>query len=301
MGFYAPQIAAVNPVQVIAGQVASITISGLNFGTNQSDVVGAIRTTTGEKPCEPLILVSDTSAICNLSVNALIPHTGNLVIGVGTPWSGGQQNTSASGIESRIKEIDPPAEVELTLAVDIATIPEGSPESFISDVSAAVGVPVWRIQITQILAGSIIVVFVILPDPNSIIATTPQAAAAIIAEQAAQPTSALLTGSTTGSVTGVAVAASVLEAAAAATGTTITTTTTPDYKRLSEPKEYTLADMEQCLYTCRLLCETGNEVPSVDGFPVLPDERPIVCTSECMTHCGYGRKFTPSSLSLTGF
>jgi hypothetical protein len=47
--------------------------------------------------------------------------------------------------------------------------------------------------------------------------------------------------------------------------------------------------MERCLSKCRRMCETGNEVPAIDGYPVLAIERPRVCKTQCMNHCGFGR------------
>ena len=47
--------------------------------------------------------------------------------------------------------------------------------------------------------------------------------------------------------------------------------------------------MERCLRKCRQMCETGNEVPAIDGYPVLAIERPRVCKTQCMNHCGFAR------------
>jgi len=295
VSFPAPTIKIIEPVQVTAGTSVIITITGTSFGANNTDVIGALRTSTGENPCAPLTLISDTSALCYLFPMTGQQLDGNIVVGVGTPWSGGQQNSTASGIESKLKEFDPPAEVELTVAKNIDEIAVGTParvefeNTFKGDVAAATGIPEFRINITSIRPGSVVVVFVILPDPNSITTSTPAQVASVIAAQAADPTSALLTGSVTSAVTGVSVAASVLEAAAQATGTIITTSTQPDYFTKSEPADYTLPNMERCLSRCRRLCETGNEVPSIDGYPVLAIERPRVCKTQCMAHCGFGR------------
>jgi len=296
VSFPAPTVKLIEPVQVTAGTAVIITVTGTSFGNNNTDVIGALITSNGENPCSPLQLVSDTSALCHLQPKTGQQLDGNIIIGVGTPWSGGQQNSTTSlGLESKLKEFDPPAEVELTVAKNIDEIPEGSPAraqfetSFKGDIAKAAGVPEFRVNITAIRPGSVVVVFVILPDPNSIVTSTPAQVAAVIAQQAADPTSALLTGSVTSGVTGVSVAASVLESAAQATGTIISTTTQPNYFTASEPKDYTLPNMERCLSRCRRLCETGNEVPSIDGYPVLAIERPRVCKTQCMSHCGFGR------------
>ena len=231
--FPAPTVKVVQPVQVTAGVPATITVTGTNFGKNKTDVIGVLVTATGEIRCEPLNLLSDSSLTCGLKPKAGMTFNGNIRIGVGTTWSGGQQNSSATGVESKVKEFDPPAEVELTLAKDITTIPEGSPEriTFVAavanDIASAAKVPPSRVNVTSLRAGSLVVVFVILPDPDSATTSTPAQVAALIATQAADPTSPLLSGATTSAVTGVSVPASVLEAAAEASGTTISTSTTP--------------------------------------------------------------------------
>lgn len=94
-------------------------------------------------------------------------------------------------------------------------------------------------------------------------------------------------------ITGVTVPASILAQAAASTGTIITTSQMPSYFKNSEPREYNLPDMERCMYICRLGCETGDEIPAVNGLPALPIERPRVCKKQCLQHCGFGRPFVP--------
>jgi len=302
VSFPKPTVKVVVPAQVVGGVTAVVTISGTNFGTNQSDVVAELVGGTGRYRCDPLTLVSDSSVICTLPFKSGVVHAGTFTVAVGTDWSGGQQNSTET-TEAQIKEFDPPAEIKLTIAKDIAEIPPASParvqfiNDFTTDLSGAIGVPEFRINVTDIVAGSVVVIFTILPDPNSATTITPAAAAAIVAEQAANPASALLSGVVTSATTGVSVPAAVLEAAAAAASSTVTAAlTVPEYFKQSEPREYTLPNMEQCMYTCRLLCETGNEVPSVNGFPALPLERPRICKSQCMTHCGFGRPFTPGAL-----
>jgi hypothetical protein len=300
--FPKPQITAVVPAQVVAKSTFNATISGVNFGTNRSDVVAALITDAGENRCDKIILKSDQQIICTIKPRVGLIHKGTFRVGIGNAWSGRQQNSSLVD-KAKIKEFDPPAPVKLTIAKDIATIPAGSPEreTFVTalkgDISKAAGVAEYRINVTDIVAGSVVVVFTILPDPNSATSVTPAAAAAAIAKQAADPTSVLLSGAVTSAVTGVAVAASILEAAAAEVGATVTAEEkVPDYFKQSEPLDYTLPNMEQCMYTCRLLCETGNEIPSVNGYPALPLERPRVCKSQCMTHCGFGRPFVPGGM-----
>ena len=297
--FPKPAITAIQPAQVVPKSTFNVTISGINFGTNRSQVVAALITDAGENRCDKIILNSDQQIICTIKPRVGLIHKGTFRVGIGNAWSGRQQNSSLVD-KAKIKEFDPPAPVKLTIAKDIATIPPGSPEreTFVTavkgDISKAAGVAENRINVTDIVTGSVVVVFTILPDPNSATSVTPAAAAAAIAQQAADPTSVLLSGSVTSAVTGVAVAASILEAAAAEVGATVSAEAkVPDYFKQSEPLDYTLPNMELCMYTCRLLCETGNEIPSVNGFPALPLERPRICKSQCMTHCGFGRPFVP--------
>lgn len=300
--FPKPDITAVDPAQVVAKSTFNVTISGVNFGTNRSDVVAALITDAGENRCDKIILKSDQQIICTIKPRVGLVHKGTFRVGVGNAWSGRQQNSSLVD-KAKIKEFDPPAPVKLTIAKDIATIPPGSPEreTFVTavkgDISKAAGVAEHRINVTDIVTGSVVVVFTILPDPNSATSVTPAAAAAAIAQQAADPTSVLLSGAVTSAVTGVAVAASILEAAAAEVGSTVTAEAkVPDYFKQSEPLDYTLPNMEECMYKCRLLCETGNEIPSVNGYPALPLERPRICKSQCMTHCGFARPFVPGGM-----
>ena len=56
--------------------------------------------------------------------------------------------------------------------------------------------------------------------------------------------------------------------AAKATGTRISTSQMPHYFKDSEPVDYTPRNMEKCVFKCRYMCETGNEIPSVNGIPV---------------------------------
>lgn len=59
------------------------------------------------------------------------------------------------------------------------------------DICKALGLEISRCEVTGVRAGSIVIVFVIKPDPNSVTSLTPAAAAAEIAKQAADPTVSL--------------------------------------------------------------------------------------------------------------
>ncbi len=145
-----------------------------------------------ESTCEIQGQVLDTHIVCTLPMKKGSRHNGLLVVSVGTDWSGGQQNTS-TGAHSKIKEMDPPAPVTVTVMKDISEIASGSPEeamfvaSFVTDISKAVGIPQERIRVISIKAGSVIVEFEILPDPMSIISLSPASVAADIVKQASNP------------------------------------------------------------------------------------------------------------------
>jgi hypothetical protein len=106
--------------------------------------------------------------------------------------------------------------------------------------------------------------------------------AATIAQQAADPNSLLRTGSITSAVTGVSVSQDILQQAAVAAGTTAQATAKPSYFRLCEPKSYHAFDMEMCYDCCSFKCETGNEVPAVNGLPVSACAYPVHWSGVCM-------------------
>jgi hypothetical protein len=180
-------------VQFEAGATAVVTISGRNFGTNGSDVQAYLRMSSGgEAPCDERRLVSDTLIICTLLPKKGRTIEGVFVVTAGSDWSGGGQNSS-TGLNSQVKEIDAPVEVIITIAKDISEIPPGSLQeaqfiaAFITDISRAIGVTPDRINVTSIHPGSVIVVFVILPDLTSTTTLSPAAAAAEIVQQASNP------------------------------------------------------------------------------------------------------------------
>lgn len=174
VSYPAPILTSISPVQVPSGQTAVVTISGANFGTNETDVVGVLITNEGQIACTPMKLLSDKAVTCTLPVTTGVPFTGRFVVGVGTAFSGGQQNTTETGQPAKLKEYDLPAEVTLKLSIDISTIPAGSvarvqfETNFRRDIATATTIAEWRVQIKSILPGSIVIVFVIcnVPDPT---------------------------------------------------------------------------------------------------------------------------------------
>ncbi len=189
----APEVQSITPVQFEPGVTAVITIYGKNFGTNFSEVNAYLRLDGGgEATCDESQLVSDAQFVCTLLPKKSRKNEGVFVISVGTDWSGGHQNSS-TGINSRVKEIDLPVEVTMTIAKEFSTIPPGSlalaqfVAEFKSDVARAIGVPEHRINVTSVSPGSVIVVFVILPDPLSLVSLSPATAAAEIFRQASNP------------------------------------------------------------------------------------------------------------------
>ena len=229
---------------------------------------------------------------------------GNIILTVGNDWSGGAQS-SKTGDASRIALIVhyAPVEVAATLPLDITDYPEGSSAAeelkatFATDVSTAIGVPSWRISVTGLKAGSIIITFAILPDETSTTAASPASLAVNIATQAADPSSPLRQGTLT-SQASVSVPASVLKvaeaeavAATAASGAEV-----PAYLKNCIAKRYDdLIEIERCTECCERTCEIGPDIPLVKGKRVAPARRHAVCRSICMEHCGWARPFFPNA------
>jgi hypothetical protein len=191
IGYEPPRVSSVYPVQFEPGVSATVTIYGENFGTNTSDVkVSLLLTSGGEAPCRIEDEVSNMLLVCTVAAKPGRKIEGFLVVSVGSDWSGGTQN-STKGFYSKIKQLDDPAPVTVTIAKDISEIPSGSAEekqfveSFVSDVSTAIGLPQDRINVTSITAGSVIVEFFLLPDRYSILTLSPARAAANLVKQAA--------------------------------------------------------------------------------------------------------------------
>ena len=195
IAYEAPTISSVIPALLERGSAVNVTLLGQNFGNNVSEVSGRLEGIS-VIPCTPFILINDGHGICTLIPEQDNVLVGNIIITVGSEWSGGAQKTTASAI-SFIKEKPQPVQVESALPIDITAIPEGSRErealttSFKSDVSKSLGVPSWRISIQAIVAGSVIIVFIILPDTSSVSSLSPAFLAASLAMQAGDPNSAL--------------------------------------------------------------------------------------------------------------
>lgn len=205
IAYDAPTVSTVMPALLDNGAAANVTVMGASFGNNRSDVWGYLDGASTIQ-CTPFTLINDGLGICTLVPAKDDVLTGNIIVVAGSDWSGGAQQSSAR-LSNYVKEKPLPVEVEVSLPIEISTIPEGSREreavkaSFTADLSKALGVPSWRISITELRAGSVIIVFVILPDASSVSALTPAALAVELAQQAADPNSALRKTSTGSSIT----------------------------------------------------------------------------------------------------
>jgi hypothetical protein len=196
--------------------VAHSVLQGKNFGTASGNRSAVLDGGSGAKSiikCDPLVFVGDTQLKCTLTTKGTQTLKGTVLVTVGTDGQGGAQQSKPSEA-TKVATLPEEVALQATLSTDIATIPEGSAErvQFIASfkdnlVAALTGVTASQIQVTSVLAGSVIVAFVIRPNPDSISALTPAQIAADFAVQAANPTSALRTGSVTGGITGVVVPA----------------------------------------------------------------------------------------------
>jgi len=295
IGYEPPVVSRVSPQMVQATGTVTLTIEGKNFGTAGGNRSAVLDGGSGAKSiikCNPLVYVGDTQLKCTLTTKGTQTLKGTVLVTVGTDGQGGAQQSKPSEA-TNVATLPEEVELQATLSTDIATIPQGSAErvQFIASfkdnlVAALSGVTASQIQVTSVLAGSVVVAFVIRPNPDSIASLTPAQIAADFAAQAANPTSALRTGSVTGGISGVVVPPWVEEAAAAA-GATATATAEPSYFTLCAPRSYTAFDMETCYDCCALKCETGPEIPAVGGVPVLAGYRAQVCQNQCLNHCGY--------------
>jgi len=295
--YFPPDVTTVAPALVPSRGVVTVTIFGNDFSTataNRSAYLDAGVGSNGIVPCIPLVYAGANELRCTLNPKASQTLTGYMVVSVGSPDIGGAQ-LSTQNVKSQISVIPDPVESTATIAKDIAEIPENSTEraafiaQFIADVVVAVNgaITADQIEITSITAGSVVVAFIIRPNPNSVTAQTPAQIAANIAQQATDPTSLLLSGSVTSGVTGVTVPPGVIAAAAAAAGATATATAQPSYFTQCVPRTFKSFDMETCFDCCTLKCETGNEIPAVGGVPVQAGYRAQACQTQCLNHCGY--------------
>ena len=304
-----------------------ITITGENFGRNdslvQGDVRGYLRGGKFTKkngfpdglPCTPLVVATDKQAFCTLLPKSkndvlegdIIIEAGNQVAWNVNPTPGFWNSqlskptdearllafTAEDREKARIKST--PVKVTSRIEKDFDEV-VGTPEKeqafkagFAKDTAAALEVPESRIEVTELQKGSIVVLFNIIPDLTSTTAVSPASLAVALAVQAADPNSALNTGSFTSGMA-VALPAGVEEMAAAEATTSETTEgVIPKYFSQCIPQSYSAWDMEICFNCCTYLCETGTEVPQSGGQDVLPGFRAQVCQGECMNHCGYGR------------
>jgi len=299
INFEAPTVQSVAPQQVDAGLPVNVTITGRNFGKDSAVVTGLMQGAT-PIPCTPMTVVSDIKAICTLIPKTGEQLNGDILMTVGNANTGGGQSTKR-GTLTAIKEKPAPVQVEATVPVTIDAIPEGSPArtqvvaSFTNDVSSALGVPQSRINVTGIRAGSVIITFVILPDPNSISAPSPAALAVNLATQAADPTSPLRQGTLTSQIV-VSIPPGTAALAAAEVAATESSSSSdsdvPLWESSCVPKSYTAFDMEICYDCCTYVCEIGAQIPQVGGQNVLAGYRAQTCQGLCLVHCGYSRPIT---------
>eukprot|EP01047_Picozoa_sp_COSAG01_P032789 COSAG01_NODE_2384_length_7788_cov_8.398751_14_plen_239_part_00 len=86
---------------------------------------------------------------------------------------GGDGGGGGSCTEPRLVPLANVTRAQLTLDLDIASIPAGSVErrsfssAFARDVAAVLGISPQRVELRQIRAGSVVVTFDVLPDPSS--------------------------------------------------------------------------------------------------------------------------------------
>jgi hypothetical protein len=178
-----PVITNINPALVPSGQAVTVTISGANFGNKDSNRTGFMDGGDGPLsivPCNPLTYVSDAILRCVLTPKSSQKLKGNIFVTVGDDFVGGRQMTKATA-DTQMAPVPDPVPILLTIAKDIADIPKGSAaeatfvSSFKSDLVKAFAGQLSedRINVTSITAGSVIVAFVILPDPNSATSLSP--------------------------------------------------------------------------------------------------------------------------------
>ena len=241
IGYESPMIMSVMPAMLEAQTTATLTIMGANFGNDATDVSAQLEGAT-IIPCTPFILVNDGQGICTLIPGKKDLLMGNLIVSAGSDFSGGVQKNSAN-TNNYIKELPLPVEVEVAMPLEISSIPEGSRAreafmtSVVSDIAKSLGMPAWRITITFIKAGSVIVGFLILPDSSSSSAPSPAALAVKLAQQAADPNSALR-NTAFGSTMKVMVSAAVAAILAAESVVSTSTSSQPSKKKVALNIDY---------------------------------------------------------------
>ena len=190
MSYAAPIVSAVSPAQVDAGVMANISILGSNFGDNISDI-SVILEGSSKIPCI-IVSLKDSQIECFLTPADGQQSMGDMVISVGSDWSGGSQSSQKTDA-TKITESPTPVELEASLPLNINDFPEGSTQAedlkttFVNDVVSALGIPASRVVVTGLKSGSIIVVFIILPDLSSTTAASPASLAVNLAAQASDP------------------------------------------------------------------------------------------------------------------
>ena len=298
MGYDAPIIHKINPQQVAAGNTTVVTITGENFGDQKTEVIVEL----GQLQCKDItFLTNQTEFTCVLKTQKDQSFEGEMMVTVGSERSGGAQTSRASEKCSASKpkctdiiKAPDPVPVEASLPLKLDDYPPGSPAeeqlktSFISDITVALNVPADRIQCCTLIAGSIIVQFIILPDSSSASEPSPASLAVSLAQQAADPTSPLRQGTLTSTAT-VTVSASVMAIAEAEVSAS-TAPANPSYFKNCYPRSYSdLRELEICTQCCKRGCEISSEIPQKDGRDVAAGARSSHCESICMQHCGWGK------------
>ena len=301
-------------MQVKPEEPVTFTITGKHFGLpadplkgRRADPLSGYLETeeSGQLRCAPLVHLSDGAATCTITPKKGQIMQGHMVLWAGdtaaASTTGGAQDTATDPEVTYVQVEAKPVEVKAAIPVEINSIPEGSPErksfeaSFATDISGALGVPSSRIEIVGISAGSVIVIFNILPDPNAVAAPSPAALAVSLAQQAADPSSALAATALGGAITVTIPPGTAELAQAEVAAASVEVGSVPLWESSCVAKTYTSFDMEVCYDCCTYICETGVEVPQVGGQDALPGYRAEVCQSRCLSHCGYDRVLSRST------
>lgn len=304
--YEAPRITGLIPGKVVPPGPTTVTIIGANFGRNVSDVSGRLVTDAGPAiPCSPLVLVSDSQVLCNITGQSL---QGNMELTVGTFWSGGAQTTSKNA-DTALIELEQPVTVYITLAIDIQTIPPDTFDraafirAFVTQTARALRVPESRILVVDILPGSIIVVVALLPDLSTT-SPTPSELATLLQIQIANPDSEFRTSPITGTVLGIS-GSGILPTLATGTSTTgaagaggagggggggggaqpaVLQNFVVGCKKRGQRAQG--AQQDGCFNCCMVACEFGAEEPLVSGKKVAANLRGQLCRELCYDGCG---------------
>eukprot|EP00960_Hanusia_phi_P076511 768571-Hanusia_phi.AAC.4 len=263
MSYNPPEISSIFPALIDSNTTSvNITVFGRNFGKYSSDASGKL-VGSNTISCAPLVIVNDGKAICSLRAPNGITLQGNMQLTVGNDLTGGGQQTN-SGPQTLLSLKPQPVQMQATVPLNISAFPAGSSArssletSFKNDIANAAGIPISRIVILNITAGSIVFDFQILPDLASASAPSPAAVAVNLASQATDPNSKLRQGSITSQVSlplppGVQVQATSQSSAVNAN---------PSYYSQCFAVTDQSDDMRRCYFCCQYLCMFGPDAPT---------------------------------------